>query len=124
MSDTLKDKLLQEGKLCPGKNFLTIKIANITTYIDANIAENLSLDSLAKEFGISKFYFSHLFKAHTGLSVFKYIKLKRLALAKEYYESGKQLTEAATKAGFSDYTAFYKAYRNEYGSSPSKHISK
>ena len=124
MSDVLKDKLLQEGKFNFRKNSSIVKVNNITAYIDKNLNEDLTLDFLAEKFNISKFYFSHIFKEHTGLSVFKYIKLKRLALAKEYYESGLTLTEAATKSGFSDYTAFYKMYKAEYGVSPTKQTGK
>jgi len=124
MSSSLKEKLKQEGKLSSGKGRSIVNITDITAYIDKNITEILTLNSLADKFGISKSYLSHLFKARLGLSVFHYIKLKKLGLAKEYYQSGLSLTQAAMKAGFSDYTTFYKAYRSEYGSSPTKHTLK
>ncbi len=124
MSDTLKERLMQEGKLCPPDTRSCINVNDITSYIDKSITEELTLEALANVFGISKSYLSHLYKARTGLSVFRYIKLKRLGLAKKYYDSGLSLTQAAMKAGFSDYSAFYKAYRSEFGSSPTKHFSK
>ncbi len=123
MSDKSEAKLMHTKGIV-ASNKASAKTNNIKAYIDAHITEDLSLDILSKEFCISKSYLSHLYRTHTGLSVFRYIKLKRLMLAKSHYESGLQLTEAALKAGFSDYTTFYKAYRTEYGSSPSKHTSK
>ncbi len=100
-----------------------VEINDIIAYIDKNITETLTLDILAKNFGVSTSYLSHQFKTHTGVSVFRYIKLKRLNLAKNYYESGLSLTEAAISAGFAEYSLFYKAYRKEFGESPSKYFS-
>ena len=122
--DTLKETLKQEGKLVSSNKRPYVIINDITAYIDKNFTETLKLSTLADKFEVSSSYLSHHFKAHTGLSISRYIRLKRLGLAKKYYESGLPLTEAAMNAGFADYSVFYKAYRNEFGTSPTKDFAK
>ena len=121
--DTFKETLKQEGKLLSAPKRSTVHTDEIIAYINKNITKELSLEELSQRFNVSKYYLSHFFKAHTGLTLFRYIKLKRLGLVKKYYESGLPLTKSAMKAGFADYSIFYKAYRNEYGKSPSKDFS-
>ena len=123
MSNMLKEKMQKKAKLASSQNQLSIRANGIIKYLDKHITDEITLDSLSKQFGISISYLSHLFKSYTGLSVFHYIKLKRLELVKSYYNSGKTLTEAALNAGFSNYIAYYKAYRSEFGESPTKQFT-
>ncbi|MGX8698687.1 MAG: AraC family transcriptional regulator [bacterium] len=90
----------------------------ITAFIETHLDEELTLDRLAGEFYISKYYISHLFQENTGLSVHQFILKRRLDTAKNALQSGKSAAESAALAGFSDYTAFYRAFRKEYGCSP------
>ena len=43
---------------------------------------------------------------------------KRLAYAKELIKSGKTASFASDASGFKNYSSFYRAYVNEYGTSP------
>ena len=43
---------------------------------------------------------------------------RRLIDAKTRIENGQRLEEVAAQTGFSDYSGFYRAFRNEYGISP------
>ena len=95
----------------------------IKDYIDKNITTSFSLNKLSETFGISKSYLSHSFKKSFNISVFQYIKNQKLSLAVKYCKSGINFSEAADKAGFEDYRAFYLAYRKQFGVSPSKNFS-
>ena len=94
----------------------------ITGYIDLHLDEELSLDRLAKEFFLSKYYLVHLFQDSTGLSVHQYIIKKRLEACCDSMLNGASVSEAYRQWGFGDYSAFYRAFRKEYGMPPSSFL--
>lgn len=94
----------------------------ILVYINENITSPLTLDAIAKELYITKYYLCHIFKKQTGFSVNKYITHKRILLTRELYSQGKTLLEASSEAGFSNYSNFYKMYKNEMGKSPKEDL--
>ena len=94
------------------------KVHEVLSYINGNLKEELSVDSLARRFFISPSYLMHSFKAHTGCSVHQYIVQKRLTYAFDRIRDGQGIVETAHQAGFGDYSAFLKAFRKQYGCSP------
>lgn len=90
----------------------------LLAYINAHLAEPLSLDELAEHFFLSKYYLCRLFKKMTGFTINQYIITKRLLLAIRLFREGKSLSDASTEAGFGCYENFYKAYVKEFGISP------
>ena len=93
-------------------------VTDILTYINTHYGEPLSLDALASHFFVSKYYLSHEFKKAVGTGVHRYITLKRLSVAYDLLADGMSPNQAAVQCGFGDYTAFYRAFRAEYGISP------
>lgn len=93
-------------------------ISDIVTYINEHYSEKLSLDSLAAHFYINKYYLSHEFKNTVGTSLYRYITLKRLNTAYSYLSEGTSAAETAALCGFSDYTSFFRAFKAEFGISP------
>lgn len=93
-------------------------IGDILEYINVHYSESLSLDTISQEFHMSKYHLSHKFKDETGTSLYHYITLKRLAAARQLLINGTPPGEACIACGFRDYTVFYKAFKNEYGTSP------
>lgn len=93
-------------------------IADVLDYIGTNYSNDLSLDCLAETFHISKYHLSHEFKRETGTSLYHYITLKRLAAARQMLMEGWAPGNVFLTCGFRDYTAFYKAFKAEYGTSP------
>ena len=94
----------------------------IARYVDQHLDEPLSLDALAKQFYLSKFYLVHLFRENTGLSVHQYLLKKRLAACCDAMQGGAAVGEVCRRWGFGDYSAFYRAFRKEYGMSPSAYL--
>lgn len=92
--------------------------AQIAAYVNGNIASDLSLDVVASRFFVSKSYLNRVFKNKTGYTLWRYVTLKRLLLAKEYILSGTAAARAAEAAGFSDYSAFYRQFVKEFGCPP------
>lgn len=89
-------------------------------YIDGHIDEELSLERLAGQFFVSKYYIAHLFKEQTGLSVHQYILKKRMQAAKAALLGGTPVTRVCGLYGFSDYSSFYRAFKKEFGMSPNE----
>ena len=94
-------------------------IASVVEFIGSQYQTELSLDHLAKHFHISKYYLSHAFKKETGTSVYHYITLKRLAVARQMLMDGILPSDVYLACGFRDYTAFFKAFKAEYNATPS-----
>ena len=86
--------------------------------IDERITENLSLEQMAHETGISKYHFIRVFKAAFGISPYQYQKRKRLELAKIDLLSGEEILLTAIRYGFADTPTFSKAFKMQFGVTP------
>ncbi len=98
------------------------KIDCIVEYINANISEDISLDTLADIVYINKYYMCHMFKDNVGLSIKEYINTRRIAEAKKLLASGGDFTTICFKCGFNDYSTFYKTFKKFTGMSPRKFL--
>lgn len=97
-------------------------IPDVLEYINNHYCEKLTLNSIADEFFVSKYYLSHAFNNTVGTSVHRYIVLKRLIHAKQMLLSGIKSTTAAMNCGFNDYAGFYRAFTAEYGVTPTEFV--
>lgn len=95
----------------------------IIAYINANLASDLSLDILSSKFFISKNHLNRIFKAASGITVWEYVKLKRLLFARASILDGVSAATACENSGFKDYSAFYRAYKKQFGASPREKLS-
>lgn len=97
-------------------------IPDVLEYINNHYCEKLTLNGIADEFFVSKYYLSHVFNSAVGTSVHRYIVLKRLIHAKQMLLSGIRSTTAAEHCGFNDYAGFYRAFTAEYGVTPTEFV--
>lgn len=93
----------------------------ITGFIEQNYSKRITLDDLAKRFYVSSSSISHLFKKKLGVSVYRYITQRRLIAAKELITRNEPLEVVAEAVGFSDYSTFFRAFKQEYGISPKQY---
>lgn len=93
-------------------------IRRLLLYINQNLTSIQSLDVLEQEFFFSKSYLNRIFKESTGTSLWGYIILKRLLLARTLLQEGKQATLVASECGFGDYSSFYRQFKEHFGVSP------
>ena len=100
------------------------KIKDITEYINNHLTEKISLEDIANHFYLTRQYLCRLFKQSTGFTVNKYISYKRIVLVRELHLGGMPLSLACEKAGFSDYSAFYRAYYKIMNVPPREGMSK
>ena len=93
-------------------------IQRVFNYIGENCTEDLTLDSLAAQFNLSKYYLSHLFSQVYKVSVYRYILMCRIAKAQQLIRTGESMTSVAQKCGFNDYSNFLRAFRQLSGVTP------
>ena len=96
------------------------KIEKVLSYINENLGSPLSVEQLAEQVYLSKYHFMRLFKAQTGSTVHNYVRQKRLMNAARLIREGVPANQAAADSGFSDYSAFHRAFRETFGMSPGK----
>ncbi|MBN7572503.1 AraC family transcriptional regulator [Clostridium sp. 2-1] len=96
------------------------QIEKILKYINNNLSENLSTETLSQRFYISKYYLMHKFKKETGYTLHNYVNQKRLLMAKDLISSGEQITKVYLLCGFNDYTCFLRSFKNLFKKSPSE----
>jgi AraC-like DNA-binding protein len=95
------------------------RIRNVLKYLEEHLREDIYLDTVSRECNISKNHLNVLFRRATGTTINKYLQIKRLGLAHQTILNGAGMGEAADKAGFIDYSAFYRAYKAFYHRAPS-----
>lgn len=115
--------------LCARKEYLFAKeelvshpmVEQICAYIDGHLAERITVDDLAEQIHMSKYYFLRKFKELTGVTVHTFLVNKRLIKACEALKQGAGVTETWQRVGFADYTAFLRNFRDAFGVPPGKY---
>ena len=90
----------------------------IFDFVNQNLFNDISLKTISDTFFISQSQINRIFKKHTGVPVGKYIASKRLLSARHQLHSGDSPVKVCEKCGYSDYSVFYRAYKNQFGCSP------
>lgn len=94
------------------------KLLQIITYINEHLTEDITIDSIAEHFYLSRYYLMHYFKAETGYTIGNYITEKRLLLAKDLVRKGSTVTEACYQCGFRNYSTFSRAFKKVFNTLP------
>lgn len=115
--------------LCAKKEYLFAQeelvshplVEQVSDYIDSHIADKITVDLLAEQAHMSKYYFLRKFKELTGVTVHTFLVNKRLIRACEALRRGRSVTESYQLTGFTDYTSFLRNFREVFGVSPGKY---
>lgn len=95
----------------------------IMGYINETYKSDLTLEKIAEHFYLSPSSASHIFKNDFGISIKKYILQKRVTEARFDIRQGMHPEEVSLAYGFTNYSTFYRAYKKQFGVSPSdKHL--
>lgn len=101
-------------------NLYVSVINGIIEYIECNIGENLQLTSLSARAGISDFHFNRIFKTVTGITLKQYVLGRKLTKAlEELRNTDKSVIEIAMDLGFEYPEVFSRAFKKQFGLSPS-----
>lgn len=93
-------------------------IPQVLQHIAQHYDEELSLEALAQRFYVSKYHLAHEFSRLVGTSLYRYVMLKRLLMARQMLADGEAPGAVCAKCGFGDYANFYRAFKAQYGISP------
>lgn len=90
-------------------------------YIAANLTEELSVELLCKEFGISKTSLYLLSQEHFGTGITLYIRQKRMEKAMRLLEEKTMpVSNVAQAVGYMDASYFSRVFRQYTGTAPTK----
>jgi len=99
-------------------------IFHLSNYINDNIQNDLSVESILSHFKISRCRLYEIFHKYYGMSIAKYIRHKRVMLAAELLAKKEtRVSEAAGLSGFTDYNYFSKIFKKEMGVTPTRYKS-
>lgn len=95
------------------------KLKQSIDYIQDNLAREISLNELANELGISRYYFCRLFKQSTGFSPHQYVIQQRVERAKQLLLQGKMsIADVAQVCGFTHQSHLTRHFKRLTGMTP------
>lgn len=90
----------------------------VLAYVEDHLSEKITLEEVARHFFVSQSTISQTFRQKLGVSFYRCVTQRRLITAKALIEQGVPLETVSQQVGFTDYSSFYRAFRQEYGISP------
>ncbi|MCX7923164.1 MAG: AraC family transcriptional regulator [Clostridia bacterium] len=100
----------------------TSRINRVQDYIEANLGEELRLETLSQVANFSPYHFHRIFSTMVGEPLFQYIQRIRLEKAAFLLLANpkKSVTEISLECGFSNQASFAKAFKKYFNISASK----
>lgn len=102
-------------------NIMPKLIRDLLRYIDENLSEKITLESLEQKFFLNGTHLSRQFKKHTGLTLRNYLLERRISHARTLLTTDLSITEVCHQSGFSDYANFIRSFTKATGMSPGKY---
>lgn len=93
-------------------------------YIEDNVKTLITAEELSGQAGYSLFHYYRLFQSAVGMPVMQYILRRRLVHAIYEIRGGRKRVDVILEYGFDTYAGFYKAFRREFGCTPSAFLKK
>lgn len=95
-------------------------ISEFLQYVNQHLCAPIDIGRVAADLFVSESYLFRLFKKELHQTPQKYIREKRLMMARKMLADGERPTAVCTRCGFADYTTFYRNYVAFFGYSPSQ----
>ena len=99
------------------------RINTVCDYIDQNLGDEMTLQTLARVAGFSEYHFHRIFSAMTGETLFCFIqrlRLERAAAQLCMVQRVPTVTEIAMGLGFSSTAVFSRSFKKHFGMTPSE----
>ena len=94
-------------------------IESAIRYINKNLSSHLSIDTIARDIHINKYYLCHIFKKETGMTISRYITSARISLAKQLLiKTQKSVSDVAIDVGFNNFSHFSTTFSKVVGVTP------
>ena len=110
-------QMRSEQKTASGADQL---IERTVEYINANLENKLTIESIAEQLYTSGSYLCKSFRRKMGVPMMHYVNTQRVRRAKELIFEGIPLKEVYLRCGYENYITFFRVFRAETGLSPSE----
>jgi len=96
-----------------------VLVRDVSEYLDEHFMENLTLEDLEKEFHISRFALSRIFKEETGFAPMKYVMMRRIGESQNLLMNTKMsIGDIGEQLGFTDNSHFSNTFKKYIGTTP------
>ena len=96
------------------------RISDALRCINENLAEIRTAKDVARRLYVSREHLSRAFSREMGITLTRYLTLKRIERAKEYLRIGRTPEEVCSLCGWGDMSYFIAVFRRETGMTPGK----
>ncbi|GAE32962.1 AraC family transcriptional regulator [Alkalihalobacillus hemicellulosilyticus] len=98
-------------------------VQRVISFVEEHYMEHLELEQIEEELHVSKYYLANLFKEVTGITIFNYVKQRRVNQAKIQLmlEKNISVTELAYQLGFKYPSHFSKVFKHLTGVTPEQY---
>ena len=103
------------------ENQVSETISQVCRFIQQNIHDELSLESLASQWNLSLSHFKYRFKKETGIPPADYIVRQKIAMAKELLAGGCKVHDVAYRLAFSSPSYFATVFKRYSGKTPTRY---
>jgi transcriptional regulator GlxA family with amidase domain len=91
-------------------------------YMEAHLAENISIAKLAALVSLSPYHFARVFARHTTVPPHAYLERIRIGKAQEFLDRGHTLASTAIAVGFADQSHLTHRFKRFPGITPGEYV--
>lgn len=122
VAPTLARTSVRPNRVTPDRLHISpFRLNRVLDYIEAHLADKISIKDLADVAGMSMFHFSRVFKKSVNQSPYQYVRSRRLLRAQRLMESERHsLIDISLSCGFANQAHFTSAFVRETGMPPGR----
>nr|WP_242050512.1 AraC family transcriptional regulator [Oculatella sp. FACHB-28] len=95
------------------------RLRRIEDYVRTHLAEEIGIEDLANEVGLSRWHFSRTFEQATGEAPSRYVQRLRMEQAIYLLQTTDlPITEVAYAVGYTSLSHFTKLFKHRFGTTP------
>lgn len=98
----------------------SVAIKRAREFIEQHCLDPISLNDLAEEAALDKYWLIKSFRKHLGVTPHAYLVINRIEKSKELMRAGLRLPDVAVECGFSDQSHFSRAFKRSTGVTPGR----
>ena len=88
-------------------------------FMEANVEAELTIEVIARQALLNRFYFIELFRKTFGLTPHEYLRNRKLRRAHELLAAGNSVTEVCLRVGYKSVGSFTNSFKAKFGYPPS-----
>jgi AraC-like DNA-binding protein len=97
-----------------------VRMARVRDYLDAHFAEDVTVETLATQAGLSRAHLTRAFTTTFGIAPHAYLNMVRVRHAQKALVRGEPLADVAAACGFADQSHLSRRFKGQVGLSPGR----